>query len=151
MMILLQQRKIAALDEANNRLLSELSRLGDRVGYSRAGVQASKRSERERRYLILKCLFNFCSRSVQETPKTVDELLDTLDSFSDTRVWEFILRTKNPLDLTLPVKSWKVPLKSLVDSWLLTSDKNIVLMFFYLLFKHVIFLFPYLMYVLCFK
>ena len=46
MMILLQQRKIAALDEANNRLLSELSRLGDRVGYSRAGVQASKRSER---------------------------------------------------------------------------------------------------------
>ena len=84
-MILLQQRKIAALDEANNRLLSELSRLGDRVGYSRAGVQASKRSA-ERRYLILKCLFNFCSRSVQETPKTVDELLDTLDSFSDTRV-----------------------------------------------------------------
>ena len=83
---MLQQRKIAALDEANNRLLSELSRLGDRVGYSRAGVQASKRSERERRYLILKCLFNFCSRSVQETPKTVDELLDTLDSFSDTRV-----------------------------------------------------------------
>jgi len=67
MMILLQQRKIAALDEANNRLLGELSRLGDRVGYSRAGVQASK-------------------RSVQETPKTVDELLDTLDSFSDTRV-----------------------------------------------------------------
>ena len=44
MMILLQQRKIAALDEANNRLLGELSRLGDRVGYSRAGVQASKRS-----------------------------------------------------------------------------------------------------------
>ena len=36
MMILLQQRKIAALDEANNRLLSELSRLGDRVGYTRA-------------------------------------------------------------------------------------------------------------------
>ena len=36
MMILLQQRKIAALDEANNRLLAELSRLGDRVGHSRA-------------------------------------------------------------------------------------------------------------------
>ena len=35
-MILLQQRKIAALDEANNRLLAELSRLGERVGHSRA-------------------------------------------------------------------------------------------------------------------
>jgi len=65
MMILLQQRKIAALDEANNRLLAELSRLGDRVGHSRAAPP---------------------KRSVQETPKTVDELLDTLDSFSDTRV-----------------------------------------------------------------
>ena len=65
MMILLQQRKIAALDEANNRLLTELSKLGEKVGYRNN---------------------NFNKKSVQETPKTVDELLDTLDSFSDTRV-----------------------------------------------------------------
>ena len=47
MMILLQQRKIAALDEANNRLLGELSRLGDRVGYTRPGAPAAKRSVRQ--------------------------------------------------------------------------------------------------------
>ena len=62
MMILMQQRKIAALDEANSRLLNELSKLGDKVGYRNN---------------------NFSKKSVQETPKTVDELLD---SFSDTRV-----------------------------------------------------------------
>ena len=62
MMILLQQRKIAALDEANNRLLNELSKLGEKVGYRNN---------------------NLSKKSVQEPPKTVDELLD---SFSDTRV-----------------------------------------------------------------
>ena len=31
LMILLQQRKIAALDDANNRLLCELGRLGEKV------------------------------------------------------------------------------------------------------------------------
>ena len=62
MMILLQQRKIAALDEANNRLINELSKLGEKVGYRNN---------------------NFSKKVVQETPKTVDELLD---SFSDTRV-----------------------------------------------------------------
>ena len=59
MMILLQQRKIAALDDANTRLLHELSRLGEKAGY-----RGNK-------------------KSIQETPKTVDELLD---SFNDTRV-----------------------------------------------------------------
>merc|ERR1712025_1553936 len=62
MMILLQQRKIAALDEANSRLLNELTKLGEKVGYRNN---------------------NFSKKSIQETPKTVDELLD---SFSDTRV-----------------------------------------------------------------
>ena len=62
MMILLQQRKIAALDEANNRLLNELSKLGEKVGYRNN---------------------NLSKKSVQEPPKTVDEMLD---SFSDTRV-----------------------------------------------------------------
>ena len=62
MMILLQQRKIAALDEANNRLITELSKLGEKVGYRNN---------------------NFTKKQVQEPPKTVDELLD---SFSDTRV-----------------------------------------------------------------
>ena len=83
MMILLQQRKIAALDEANNRLLSELSRLGDRVGYTKAAPTPKRLVLRE---LNKWRLYNVCCRSVQETPKTVDELLDTLDSFSDTRV-----------------------------------------------------------------
>jgi len=58
LMIMLQQRKIAALDEANHRLVSELSRLGENVGYRH------------------KKLF-------PDTPKTVDELLD---SFNDTPV-----------------------------------------------------------------
>ena len=62
MMILLQQRKIAALDEANNKLLNELSKLGEKVQYRNN---------------------NYSKKSIQETPKTVDELLD---SFSDTRV-----------------------------------------------------------------
>ena len=62
MMILLQQRKIAALDEANSRLLNELTKLGEKVGYRNN---------------------NFSKKSIQETPKTVDE---HLDSFSDTRV-----------------------------------------------------------------
>ena len=58
LMILLQQRKIAALDEANNRLVSELSRLGEKVGYRH-------------------------KKPIPDTPKTVDELLD---SFNDTPV-----------------------------------------------------------------
>jgi len=62
MMILLQQRKIAALDEANNRLIHELSKLGEKVT---TGGRCVKKT------------------SMQETPKTVDELLD---SFNDTRV-----------------------------------------------------------------
>lgn len=62
MMILLQQRKIAALDEANNRLIHELSKLGEKVT---TGGRSMKKT------------------SMQETPKTVDELLD---SFNDTRV-----------------------------------------------------------------
>ena len=62
MMILLQQRKIAALDEANNKLLNELSKLGEKVQYRNN---------------------NYSKKSIQETPKTVEELLDT---FSDTRV-----------------------------------------------------------------
>ena len=62
MMILLQQRKIAPLDEANNKLLNELSKLGGKVQYRNN---------------------NYSKKSIQETPKTVDELLD---SFSDTRV-----------------------------------------------------------------
>ena len=57
LMILLQQRKIAALDSANHRLVTELSRLGEKVGYR--------------------------SKQFQETPRTVDELLD---SFNDTPV-----------------------------------------------------------------
>jgi len=61
-MILLQQRKIAALDEANNRLIHELSKLGEKVT---TGGRCVKKT------------------SIQETPKTVDELLD---SFNDTRV-----------------------------------------------------------------
>lgn len=72
LMILLQQRKIAALDEANNRLVSELSRLGERTGGGGScglpGVMSHQRNKK---------------RSVQETPKTVDELLD---SFNDTPV-----------------------------------------------------------------
>jgi len=60
MMILLQQRKIAALDDANNRLIHELSKLGEKVGHR-----------------------NNNKKTIQETPKTVDELLD---SFNDTRV-----------------------------------------------------------------
>lgn len=59
MMILLQQRKIAALDDANNRLIHELSKLGEKVGHRNN------------------------KKAIQETPKTVDELLD---SFNDTRV-----------------------------------------------------------------
>merc|ERR1711936_241250 len=62
MMILLQQRKIAALDEANSRLIHELSKLGEKVT---TGGRCVKKT------------------SMQETPKTVDELLD---SFNDTRV-----------------------------------------------------------------
>jgi len=66
MMILLQQRKIAALDDANNRLLHELNKLGEKVGYSRNNNN------------------NITKKNIiQETPKTVDELLD---SFNDTRV-----------------------------------------------------------------
>jgi len=61
-MILLQQRKIAALDEANTRLIHELSKLGEKVT---TGGRFVKKT------------------SMQETPKTVDELLD---SFNDTRV-----------------------------------------------------------------
>ena len=61
MMIVLQQRKIAALDEANNRLLLELTKLGEK------SLNRNKAK----------------SSCVQETPKTVDELLD---SFNDTPV-----------------------------------------------------------------
>ena len=66
LMIQLQQRKIAALDEANNRLVSELSRLGERGS---SGLPASHHRKKR--------------SNVQETPKTVDELLD---SFNDTPV-----------------------------------------------------------------
>jgi len=65
MMILLQQRKIKALDEANNRLQVELSKLGDDCN---TGPRPGYRTK---------------SKSVQDTPKTVDELLD---SFNDTPV-----------------------------------------------------------------
>ena len=68
MMILLQQRKIAALDEANNRLLSELSRLGDRVGHTR-GAPTPKRSVEwdlnKRR--LLQCLLQVSAGDTQDS------------------------------------------------------------------------------------
>jgi len=55
LMIALQQRKIQALDEANTRLVTELNKVGEKTGY-----KLNKKKFYE-----------------QETPKTVDELLDS--------------------------------------------------------------------------
>ena len=68
MMILLQQRKIAALDEANNRLLSELSRLGDRVGYTRAAPAPKRSVLRDlNKWRLLQCLLQVSAGDTQDS------------------------------------------------------------------------------------
>lgn len=69
MMILMQQRKIASLDEANGRLVEELNKLGEKMTQKTItklpGVPANTSSP---------------SSEDSNTPRTVDELIDSLHS-----------------------------------------------------------------------
>ena len=89
-MILMQQKKIAALDEANSRLVEELNRLGEKLNGAagQVGGNSSGRLDLTSRTVISTggagCLDMTKQpkkkNSIQETPKTVDELLDSLHS-----------------------------------------------------------------------
>ncbi|CAB4065495.1 Disabled homolog 2-interacting protein [Lepeophtheirus salmonis] len=77
MMILMQQKKIAALDDANGRLKTELTRLGDKL----------KQQQQQAEFMSVVHsgdspvrVFHKSSSVSMETPKTVDELLDSLHS-----------------------------------------------------------------------
>lgn len=73
-MILMQQKKIAALDEANARLIKELSRLGDRLDRTtqlHAAAHAQAQNSRQE---------NQPEEAAAATPKSVDDLLDSLVS-----------------------------------------------------------------------
>eukprot|EP00095_Tigriopus_kingsejongensis_P009722 maker-scaffold748_size102973-snap-gene-0.12 protein:Tk09722 transcript:maker-scaffold748_size102973-snap-gene-0.12-mRNA-1 annotation:"probable ras gtpase-activating protein isoform x2" len=96
-MILMQQKKIAALDNANERLVQELNRLGERLKGGLVmgdGVEGSEHRLSDPRLSSGPCdaevVFSSntlpCRKTanntatVQDTPKTVDELLDSLHS-----------------------------------------------------------------------
>lgn len=70
-MIVMQQRKIAALDEANGRLVSELNRIGELQQQQQQQGGGSSSSE--------VVVVGGCA-SPAAAPKTVDELLDSLHS-----------------------------------------------------------------------
>ncbi|QQP51171.1 Putative Ras GTPaseactivating proteinlike, partial [Caligus rogercresseyi] len=73
MMILMQQKKIAALDDANGRLKNELCRLGDKLKSQQLLSVVHSGDSPVR-------VFHKSSSVSMETPKTVDELLDSLHS-----------------------------------------------------------------------
>lgn len=84
-MILMQQKKIAALDEANNRLMKELTRLGDKLDKSDPVKITSSVSATG---VVTVTTNPPTSTPLNATPppssdpKTVDELLDSLHSTS---------------------------------------------------------------------
>lgn len=68
-MVLMQQHKCAALDEANVKLVQELNKVGEKV--NETGMPSLGQAGLPRRK---------SSVSEENTPKTVDELLDSLHS-----------------------------------------------------------------------
>eukprot|EP00096_Caligus_rogercresseyi_P015387 TRINITY_DN7832_c0_g1_i2.p1 TRINITY_DN7832_c0_g1~~TRINITY_DN7832_c0_g1_i2.p1 ORF type:complete len:224 (+),score=98.55 TRINITY_DN7832_c0_g1_i2:398-1069(+) len=80
MMILMQQKKIAALDDANGRLKNELCRLGDKLKSQRGGGGQQELLSVVHTGDSPVRVFHKSSSVSMETPKTVDELLDSLHS-----------------------------------------------------------------------
>ena len=85
-MIVMQQRKIAALDEANGRLVAELNRLGERLGGGGGGggnnvTQVTVNSGDPNVTVTTMSPTKSHQNLVEdETPKTVEQLLDSLHS-----------------------------------------------------------------------
>ena len=79
MMILMQQKKIASLDEANGRLMEELNRLGEKLTSSSNSVSSTPiRRGQSNTTALDHSSTPAASASSSVMPKTVDELIDSL-------------------------------------------------------------------------
>ncbi len=80
-MILMQQKKIACLDEANGRLMEQLTILGCKLrSEDLASSSSSGAAETSNMTILERQHQNLVSLEQQETPRTVDELIDSLHS-----------------------------------------------------------------------
>jgi hypothetical protein len=79
-MILMQQRKIASLDEANSRLVHELSRLGDKLEKTTRLAARESGNEQQQQQQMAFGGVQLQQTSDPTTPKTVEELIDSLHS-----------------------------------------------------------------------